>query len=108
MPGVGWVMQRMMASLSICSAVLVSKLVNWMPGTRVRIGRKGLACSLGMSGLGSKVSICDRPPCSKSTRTRFARAGRPDATPGPGIASDDKPATPNPMKLRRFTGMTGT
>ena len=54
-----------------------SSSVNRMPGTSGVDGLEGLRCSAGASGLGSQVSICETPPCSKITRTFFAAAVLP-------------------------------
>ena len=38
----------------------------------VLIGANGLRCSATISGFGSHVSMCDKPPCSRITSTFFA------------------------------------
>ena len=105
-PGVGWCMQRTTASLSATFAVFASSSVNRRPGTTVSIGLNGLRCSATASGLGSKVSICDTPPCSKITRTFFAFAGpastsRSAAIERPGSSAEAAPIIPSWRKLRR-------
>ena len=106
-PGVGCVMQRTTLSLSATFAVRLSSSVNCIPGTTVEIVLNGLRCSVVASGFGSKVSMCDTPPCSKITKTCFACPFRPELVAARADGKLPKPATcarppsPRPMKLRR-------
>ena len=52
MPGVGWVMHRTMASLSMCLAVFLRSSLTWIPGTLVEIGVNGPAMFRRGVGLG--------------------------------------------------------
>ena len=73
--------------------------LNWTPGTAVAIGLNSPRTSVGASGLGSNVSMCDAPPASQIRMQFRALVGVFDGE-APRLRSRNRSSIPRPRKPR--------